>query len=243
MRINRYLATAGLGSRRACEELVLEGRVSINGKTVTDLASQVAPGDQVKVGNRKLTTPSLTTLALNKPRGILTTCSDPERRTTVLDILPEGMGRLFPVGRLDKESEGLLLLTNNGDLAQRLTHPSHQVEKEYEVILDHAYESALTPKLLRGFLIEGGRAKMEAVHPLGARRIKVILRQGIKRQIRLMFFEVGYEVVRLKRIRIGKLKLGRLLPGEWRQLSRSETLQLEQSGGDTRRREKITSRR
>jgi len=242
MRINRYLASAGLGSRRACEELILDGRVSINGKTVTDLATQVAPGDQVKAGNRKLTTPSHTTLALNKPRGILTTCSDPERRTTVLDILPKGLGRLFPVGRLDKDSEGLLLLTNDGDLSQRLTHPSHQVEKEYEVVLDHAFESALIPKLLRGFLIEGGRAKIEAVHPLGARRIKVILRQGIKRQIRLMFFEVGYEVLSLKRTRIGKLKLGKLRPGEWRQLSRSETQQLEQPGGASRR-EKVAARR
>lgn len=222
MRINRYLAAAGLGSRRACEELVLEGRVTINGKSVDSLATVVAPGDVVKVGGRVLKVQQSAVIALYKPRGIVTTCSDPEKRRTVIDFMPPGLGRLFPVGRLDLESEGLLILTNDGALAQQLAHPSHSTDKEYEVTLDKEFDSALIPKLLKGFVIEGGKARAEKVYPLAKRKLKVVLRQGIKRQIRLMFYELGYEVQTLKRVRIGGFLLGKMRPGEWQMLKKAD---------------------
>lgn len=222
MRINRYLASAGLGSRRACEELVQQERVTINGHAVTSLATLVAPGDVVKVGRKVVGTQAPVYIALNKPAGFLSTCSDPEERRTVLDLVPRHFGRIFHVGRLDKESEGLILLTNDGFLAQELSHPSHSVEKEYEVILDKPLDWEKKPKLLAGFHIDGGRAKMERVTRITPQKYRVILRQGIKRQIRLMFYHLGYEVVRLTRIRIGPVYLDELRPAEWRHLSRNE---------------------
>ncbi len=226
MRINRFLASAGLGSRRACEDLVLTGRVTVNGHVCESLACRVAPGDHVKVDGRRISGEETVTIALNKPRGYLCTASDEAGRRTIFDLLPHGLPRLVHVGRLDKESEGLLILTNDGALAQNLTHPRYKVEKEYEVILNRSIDLLDTEKLLRGFQIEGGRAKMEAVRITGARRARVILRQGIKRQIRLMFYELGYEVERLVRVRIGGLTVEHLPPGTIRRLDPSEISRL-----------------
>ena len=136
-------------------------------------------------------------------------------------------------GRLDKESEGLILLTNDGALSHRLTHPAHEVEKEYEVLLDKPFDAQYVPKLLRGFSIEGGRARVERVHIVAPAVVKVVLRQGLKRQIRFMFLKLGYEVKRLLRTRIGGLKLATLRPGEWRVLDKREVALLE--GVDKRR--------
>ncbi len=222
MRINRYLASAGLGSRRACEDLVLQEMVTINGHSVTGLATQVAPGDVVKVGRKIVGSRSPVYIALHKPAGFLSTCSDPDDRQTILDLVPRHFGRIFHVGRLDKESEGLIILTNDGNFAQELTHPSHEVDKEYEVIIDHPLELHHKTKLTDGFHIEGGRARMERVTRISPQKYKVILRQGIKRQIRLMFYSLGYEVVRLTRTRIGPVLLKNLRPAEWRHLSRVE---------------------
>lgn len=229
MRLNQFLAAAGLGSRRACEKLILDGRVTINGHTVTELATRVADSDCVKVGQRRVHHAPKQTLILHKPRGVITTCDDPGARRTVLDLVPAHLGRLFPVGRLDRESEGLLLLTNDGALAQRLTHPSYEVEKEYEVTLNQPFDLQLKPKLLRGFIIEGGRARMERLHFTGKTHATVVLRQGIKRQIRLMFYELGYEVVRLRRVRLGGLRLAGLPVGAWRPLTHQEITALENS--------------
>ncbi len=222
VRLNRYLAGVGLGSRRACEKLIEDRRVSINGRTVDDLATRVEPDDRVRLDGRDIGLRPPAYLALHKPRGILTTCADPSGRDTVLDLLPKHLGRLFPVGRLDKDSEGLLLLTNDGALAQVITHPSHSVEKEYEVHLDRPFDPAIIHDLLEGFYIEGGKARMQSVYRLANRKIKVILKQGIKRQIRLMLQRKGYEVLRLKRIRVGAIRLGNLRIGEWRHLDKSE---------------------
>lgn len=227
MRLNQFLAAAGLGSRRACEAIILEGRVTINGHPVTELATRVEPTDCVKVGQRIIKHAPAQTIALHKPRGIITTCQDPQGRRTVLDLLPPHFGRVFPVGRLDQDSEGLLLLTNDGPLAQRLTHPSFEVEKEYEVTLDKPFDLALKPKLLRGFHIEGGRAQMHQVYFSGKTHATVVLRQGLKRQIRLMFYELGYEVTRLRRVRLGPVELGKLPVGHWRPLTRTELKTLE----------------
>jgi 23S rRNA pseudouridine2605 synthase len=222
MRLNRFLAASGLGSRRGVEELIRAGRVRINGRVVEDLATQVGPDDTVKVGTRVLKAEEPVHAVLYKPRGYVVTASDERDRKTIYDLLPEDWPRVFHVGRLDKDSEGLLIVTNNGDLSLAVTHPRFKIEKEYEVLLDKAFDPAHREKLLRGFHIIGGRAKMEELKQLGPTRLRITLKQGIKRQIRLMLYEFGYEVEQLLRIRIGPLFLGRLRPGEWRRLSPKE---------------------
>ena len=226
MRLNRFLASAGLGSRRSCEALVSSGAVSINGRRIQNLATQVADGDEVRVNGRPVRTAAKTTVLFNKPRHLTTTKSDERGRRTIYDILPAEFSTLFHVGRLDRESEGLLLLTNDGDLAQWLTHPSHRIEKEYEVELDKPFDPAHAAKLLRGFHIEGGKARFESLRQTGPSRIRVVLKQGIKRQIRLMLYDRGYEVERLRRTRIGRINDHKLPPGAWRQLTKKELDQL-----------------
>jgi 23S rRNA pseudouridine2605 synthase len=234
MRLNRFLAAAGFGSRRACEALIKDGKISINGHYVRDLATIVKPGDDVRVAGKRRPRPSpLVYVLLHKPKGVLCTRSDERQRRTVFDLVPAHFGRLFHVGRLDKDSEGLILLTNDGALSQRLTHPTHEVEKEYEVLLDKPFDAGHAVKLLQGFMIEGGRARAEGVQMIAPALVKLILRQGIKRQIRLMFFKLGYEVKRLVRTRIGRLNLGALQPGQWRVLDKREVALL--VGGDKTR--------
>ena len=222
MRLNRFLAAAGLGSRRSCEELISSGSVVINGHRIENLATLVDPGDEVRVKGRPVHAAPLVTLLLNKPRGYVVTRSDEKGRRTVYDLLDEGHANLFHVGRLDKESEGVLLMTNDGALAQKLLHPSHGVEKEYEVEIDKAFDPELTAKLLRGVHIEGGRGRFESVRIVGPKLLRVVLKQGIKRQIRLMLYRLGYEVERLRRIRMGQLSDFKLPPGAWRPLSVKE---------------------
>jgi 23S rRNA pseudouridine2605 synthase len=232
MRLNRFLASAGLGSRRACEEIIAAGRVSINGHTCETLATTVNPGDGVKVDGRPVQAQRLVYLMLNKPAGFLSTRTDPGQRDTVFDLLPPELPRLFHVGRLDQDSEGLLILTNDGDLSLRLTHPRYKVDKEYEVTLDRNFDMELAPHLLEGVFIpvEGEgfapgqriRARAAGIYRLGAQKLKVVLRQGLKRQVRLMFAELGYEVRKLLRTRQGSLMLGRVRSGEWRYLTPQE---------------------
>ena len=239
MRLNRYLAAAGLGSRRACEAFITDGRVSVNGRVCTTLATVVGPADSVKFDRQIVHVQQAVHVMLNKPVGFLSTRTDPDQRDTVFDLLPADMPRLFHVGRLDRDSEGLLLLTNDGDLAMRLTHPRYKVEKEYEVGLDRPFDMKLAEKLTAGVFIavdalqpglppERVRARAEAIHRLAPNKLKVILRQGLKRQIRLMFLAVGYQVQRLERVRVGGLRLGKLRTGEWRYL---EPQEIEALGG------------
>ncbi len=222
MRINRYLAQAGLGSRRACETMILAGDVTINGKTVINLATQVGPKDQIKVGRKLIRSEQTMTAVLHKPRGYICTADDPEKRKTIYDLIPKEWPRLFYVGRLDTDSEGLLLLTNDGSMSQRLTHPKYKLPKTYEVVLDKEFDFEEASKLLKGMMIEGEWAKFSEIHRLGPKCVKVILTQGIKRQIRIMFWRLGYTVERLVRTSIGTFKLGRLKPGEWRILDEDE---------------------
>jgi 23S rRNA pseudouridine2605 synthase len=226
MRLNRFLAAAGLGSRRSCEALITSGAVAINGHFITQLATQVAEGDDVRVHGRQVHTATPVTLLLNKPRGFVVTRSDERGRRTVYELLPPEYSTLSHVGRLDKESEGLLLMTNDGNLAQQLTHPSHTIEKEYEVLLDKAFAHEHVAKLTRGFHIEGGRGQFERLCVLAPKKILVTLRQGIKRQIRLMLYHMGYEVERLTRTRIGGLTDHRLPVGACRRLNDKEVAQL-----------------
>jgi len=226
MRLNRFLAAAGLGSRRSCDGLITSGAVVVNGRRIDNLATQVAPEDDVRVHGRQIRMARPVYLLFNKPRGYVVTRSDERGRKTIYDLLPQEFSSLFHVGRLDKESEGLLLMTNDGDIAQRLTHPSHEMEKEYEVALDKAYDAAHSAKLIKGFFIEGGRARFEKIFIMGADRLKVTLRQGLKRQIRVMFYEMGYEVKRLKRIRIGSITDARIPSGSCRHLTPREIASL-----------------
>ena len=236
MRLNRFLASAGLGSRRGVEQLIADGRVRINGRVVTDLATQVEPTDAVKVGSRMVHAERPLHAVLMKPRDYVCSADDERGRRTIFELLPANWPRVFHVGRLDMESEGLLIVTNDGDLSLALTHPRHQVEKEYEVLLDQTFDPALRAKLLRGFHIIGGRAKVERVDILDdPRHLRLVLLQGIKRQIRLMLYELGYEVERLVRVRIGPVRIARMLPGEWRMLTPKEVSALKsgalRSGG------------
>ncbi len=233
MRLNRFLAAAGVGSRRHCDELIEAGRVTVNGRVCTDFSYQPDPTDHVKVGNKMVRPERRYDLVLHKPAGFVSTASDPHARNTIFDLLPPNLPRLFNVGRLDAQSEGLLILTNDGDLAQRLMHPRYKIDKEYEVTLDHAWNPELAAKLLRGVMLEGERARFEHMIGVGPALVRVVLRQGINRQIRRMFYEVGYEVKRLVRIRIGTLRLGDMPRGHWRPLSKAELTSLE--AGDSLR--------
>src|SRR5262249_26441507 len=221
MRLNRLLAAAGVASRRKCDELIAAGRVTINGSICTDFSSQPSKRDHVKVDGKLVRLERTMTIALNKPPGFVSTRSDPHARDTIFDLLPPKFPRLFNIGRLDAQSEGLLLLTNDGDLAQRLTHPRFKIEKEYEVTLDRQWNSDHAQKLLRGIFLDGQRAQITRMLTIGPTRLRVVLRQGINQQIRRMLYAVGYEVKRLVRIRIGSLRLGELPLGEWRALTKS----------------------
>src|SRR6266571_3123147 len=220
MRLNRFLASAGVGSRRHCDELIATGRVAINGKVCTNFSAQPGPHDHVKVDGKLVHAAPVLTIMLHKPAGFVSTRKDQHARDTIFDLLPPKLSRLFNIGRLDAQSEGLLLLTNDGKLAQRLTHPRYKIDKEYEVTLDRAWDSALTPKLLDGISLDGQRAQISRLHFLTPTRLRVVLRQGINRQIRRMFDVVGFKVKRL--IRIGNLRLGDLSRGYWRKLNPRE---------------------
>jgi len=226
VRLNRFLAAAGLGSRRKCDELIASGRVSINGRVCTDFSAQPTERDHVKVGGKLVRTERAMTIALHKPAGFVSTRSDPHARDTIFDLLPAKFPRLFNIGRLDAQSEGLLLLTNDGDFAQRLTHPRFKIEKEYEVTLDRQWNSEHAARLLRGIFLDGQRAQITRVHPIGPTRLRVVLGQGINQQIRRMLYAVGYEVKRLIRVRIGNLRLSDLPRGHWRPLTNAELASL-----------------
>ena len=222
MRLNRFLAAAGVGSRRHCDELIAAGRVTINGRVCRNFSAQPTETDHVKVGGKLVRSQRKVYIMLNKPAGFVSTRADPNARDTIFDLLPPKLPRLFNIGRLDAQSEGLLILTNDGDLAQRLTHPRSKIEKEYDVTINHPWDPSLGPKLLAGMTLDGQRARMEKVTAIRATRVRVILRQGINRQIRRMFYELGYEVEKLVRVRVGHLRLGDLPRGHWRALTKSE---------------------
>ena len=226
MRLNRFLAAAGVGSRRHCDELIAAGRVTINGQPCTDFSAQPGERDSVKLDSKIVRVEPPLTIALHKPAGFVSTRKDPRARDTIFDLLPKKFPRLFNVGRLDAQSEGLILLTNDGTLAQRLTHPRYKIDKEYEVLLDRPWDPTLTTKLLRGIFLDGQRAKIARLRSMGPTRLRVVLQQGINRQIRRMFDAVGYKVKRLVRTRIGYLRLGNLPRGRWRALTKSELIAL-----------------
>jgi 23S rRNA pseudouridine2605 synthase len=226
MRLNRFLAAAGVGSRRHCDELIAAGRVTINGRVCANFSAQPATRDHVKVDGKFVHVDPPLTIMLHKPAGFVSTRKDVHARDTIFDLLPQKFSRLFSIGRLDAQTEGLILLTNDGELAQRLTHPRYKIDKEYEVTLDRQWDPGLAPKLERGIFLDGQRAKIARLHSFTPTRLHVVLRQGINRQIRRMFHEIGYEVKRLVRIRTGNLRLGDLPRGHWRPLTKRELTSL-----------------
>jgi 23S rRNA pseudouridine2605 synthase len=230
MRLNRFLAAAGVESRRHCEELIVAGRVTINGKVCTNFSAQPGPHDHVKVDGKLVRAAPALTIMLHKPAGFVSTRKDQHARDTVFDLLPQKFSRLFNIGRLDAQTEGLLLLTNDGELAQRLTHPRYKIDKEYEMTLDRPWDPALAPKLLRGIFLDGQRAKIARLYSVSPTRLRVVLQQGINRQILRMFEAVGYHVKHLLRVRIGSLRLADLPRGHWRVLTKRELTALGKIG-------------
>jgi 23S rRNA pseudouridine2605 synthase len=222
VRLNRFLALAGVSSRRGAEEFIRHGRVTVNGELNTDLATQVAAADQVKVDGHVVRTQKFVYLLLHKPADYLTTRSDERSRKTIYDLLPADLPNLAHVGRLDKESEGLLLLTNDGDLAFRITHPKFKLEKEYLVTLDREFQSEDSPKTKKGVYLSDGRARFDSIVKVNPRQVRVVLTQGIKRQVRRLFAAIGYKVKRLQRVRIGPLTDRGLRSGEVRLLDQKE---------------------
>ena len=229
MRLNRFLAGAGIVSRRGADELIAAGRVTVNGKTCTDFHFQPAATDHVKVDGKRVQPRADIYILLNKPAGFVCTRRDPHVTDTIFDLLPPKFASLAYVGRLDAQSEGLLLLTNDGDFAQRLTHPRFKVEKEYEVGLDKPATLELTQQLLRGTLLDGKRARAKRVQEIAPAKLRIVLEQGINRQIRRMLERFGFRAKRLVRIRVGNLRLGDLPRGHWRELTRREFTTQQQS--------------
>jgi 23S rRNA pseudouridine2605 synthase len=221
------LARAGLGSRRACEELITAGRVTVNGATAR-LGQRVDPDrDRVEVdGTPVAVREGLVYYLLNKPAGVVTTADDPQGRATVVDLVP-AEPRVFPVGRLDYETEGLLLLTNDGDLAHRLTHPSFGVEKEYLAEVEGTPSRATVRRLREGVELEDGRTAPARVTTVEPSVLRITVHEGRNRLVRRMCEAVGHPVVRLVRTRIGPLAERSLRPGAWRPLTQAEVRALE----------------
>ena len=234
--MQKALARAGLGSRRACEDLIREGRVMVNGRVAT-IGDRVDPSrDRVHVdGTAVPLDPELRYYALNKPRGVVTTARDPQRRQDVSSFYPAGP-RVFPVGRLDRETEGLLFLTNDGELANRLTHPRFGAEKEYLAEVEGTASDRAVARLTRGVELEDGVARARSARRVAAARgrqaLRIVMAEGRKREVRWMLAAVGLTVRRLVRVRVGPIGLGRLAPGEVRPLTAAEVRALYRHVGE-----------
>jgi 23S rRNA pseudouridine2605 synthase len=229
----KYLVASDAGSRRACAALVMAGRVQINGHPANSLTQQVGPKGKVTVDGRLLKPAAVepTYLILHKPSGYLTTVRDDRHRSTVMDLVPEQdrVPGLVPVGRLDQETTGLLLLTNDGPLAYRLTHPRYQIQKEYEAVLDGPLSAGQRQRMVQGIRLTTGPARAMSVRQLTTQmRYSITLVEGQKREIRLMAKTLGRTVVKLRRVRMGSLLLGPLASGKVRRLTAAELRELKQ---------------
>src|SRR5262245_19994772 len=227
VRLQKFLANAGVASRRKAEELILAGRVKKNGVVVKELGTRVVPGeDQVQVDGRKVEPTSAVWIALHKPAGYLTSRGDPQGRHTIYELLPPEYRGLFYVGRLDYDTEGLILLTNDGDGAHRLQHPRYEVRRVYEVLVAGAVSPSERERLLRGVQLEHGPARAlnsKVIATSAAEtRLQVTLAEGRKREVRRLFAAIGHPVVRLKRVSFGPILLADLPPAEWRLLEAAE---------------------
>jgi pseudouridine synthase len=227
-RLHKAIADAGLASRRKAEKLIAEGRVRVNGEVVREMGLRVVPGkDRVEVEGTPLPSkPKREVWALYKPRHCVTTLSDPEQRATIADFLPRTRTRLYPVGRLDYDAEGLILLTNDGEFAQRISHPSHSVPKTYLVKVNGLVDPAALAQAAREPWIDGKRRRPISARVLhnvnGKTWCELVLREGLHHEIKKFFEALGHRVVRLKRFQIGSLMLDTMRPGESRRLSAAE---------------------
>jgi 23S rRNA pseudouridine2605 synthase len=237
LRLQRFLAQAGIAARRKAEILITDGRVKVNGRVVTELGTKVDPAkDKVEVDGKRVAAEEPMYLLLNKPKGYVTTASDPQNRPTVMTLVPRDAGRVFPVGRLDFNTEGVLLLTNDGELANQLAHPSGGVEKTYHVKVRGSVDDRSLAALAEGIRLDDGDTTAPAqVLILGASQsgnntwLEVTLHEGKNRQIHRMFEALGYQVAKLKRISYGGLTTDGVRPGKVRQLRAEEVRKLRKS--------------
>jgi len=232
IRIQKYLSRAGVASRREAERLILQGRIRVNGEVVLTLGSKIQPGeDRVELDGKLVGSTPPRWILFHKPPGVVTTRSDPQGRPTVYGLLPEDMSELRYVGRLDLPTEGLLLLTNEGDLLHRLTHPSHEVEREYHGWVKGVPTGDTLRRLQRGVELEDGPARatrVKVIRPVrGGVVLALVLQEGRKREVRRLLEAVGHPVTRLLRVRFGPVRLGELPAGKWRELTRKEIRALE----------------
>lgn len=229
MRLNAYLARAGVASRRGADALIKAGRVTVDGAP-GELNTFVEAANVVRVDGREVGKQALRHVLLNKPRGTITTARDPERRPTVVDLVG-GDVRVVPVGRLDRDTTGVLLLTNDGPLAHRLAHPRYEVEKVYVAEVQGEPADEVVRRLAEGVELEDGPTSPARVTLLGPSRLELVLHEGRNRQVRRMLEAVGHPVVKLRRSRYAGLAPGRLRPGEWRELTRDEVRTLRRQVG------------
>lgn len=227
MRLQKYLALAGIASRRAAEQIILDGRVTVNGKKITELGTKVQEGDEVCVDGAPVQPESKKMyIMLNKPVGYVTTVSDDQGRPTVMDLLGDVNARVYPVGRLDFNTEGLLLLSNDGDFTYKVTHPKHKLDKTYEVLVTGKAKANAIKTLENGVYIDGRKtapAKVDVSEAgKGSAVLTITIHEGRNRQVRKMCQAVGFKVLGLRRIFEGGLTLGNLPLGKWRHLSPAE---------------------
>jgi len=231
-RLHKFIAKGGVCSRRAAEELIREGRVKVNGETIREMGVSVSTEDEVTVDEVTVRPQKLITVVLNKPKGIVTTLHDPQRRPTIIKFLPEMGAVLKPVGRLDMETTGVLICTSDGELGMRLSHPRHGVEKEYKVIIHGQLTEKSLVQLRTGVYIEGVKTKPAFVELLNYERrrdtslLKMIIHEGRNRQIRMMCQAVGNPVIELERVRVGPLTCKGMRAGECRVLGQQEVNKL-----------------
>jgi 23S rRNA pseudouridine2605 synthase len=243
-RLQKVLAAAGLGSRRQCEEFIRDGRVDVDGKTVTELGTRVNPFEhEIRVDGVRLAREEPGYFAVNKPVGVVTTNHDPAGRTRVVDLV-RSRQRLFPVGRLDRSSEGLILLTNDGDFANRLAHPRYGVEKTYRVIVAGHPAPESLQRLLKGVHLAEGVARVASIRMRSRRHqsteLEIVLTEGRNREIRRLLARIGHKVLRLRRIAIGPLRLGELPVGSFRKLTHREIDALRKASDASRRSSRST---
>ncbi len=232
-RLQKILSQAGVASRRASEQLMLDGRVTVNGSVVRELGSKAdAERDDIRVDGRRVRLPERHLyILLNKPRGYVTTRSDPQRRPTVLDLLRGVREYVYPVGRLDFDSEGLLLLTNDGALAARLTHPRHGIARVYDVRVLGAPDARDLARLAKGVTIDGRRTEPADIRAIAAGHLRITIHEGRHRQVRRMCEAIGHPVTHLTRVAIGPIRDAALRPGRWRELSNEEIRKLRTAAG------------
>ncbi|MBN8869226.1 MAG: rRNA pseudouridine synthase [Solirubrobacterales bacterium] len=231
MRLAKYLAHAGVASRRKSEQIIAAGRVRVDGRVVTDPAFGVEGGEEIRVDGHQVEPEGREVWMVNKPLEVISTADEPGKRVAVVDLV-DSTARLYPVGRLDADSTGLILLSNDGELANRLTHPRYEVEKTYRVRLKKPVRDEAIEQLRQGVRLEDGVTSPATVRKLGERELDVTIHEGRNRQVRRMAEAVGNEVVGLQRISLGPLKLGRLPVGKCRLLDETEVERLWKDAGN-----------